>query len=212
MRRPSLLVQVVNVLRHHRHIVVTLQFFYQFVPLVRLRRVQLLAQPVVKLCHEVGVCDPCLVCRHALYGVVFPQSVVATKRLKTALHRHAGASEEHYFLPFLIVFSHDAILLCLLHGARSVARTLRHAIRPLSAESTLQTYETYINICKNNLFYKTTLQHSGKNNYFCTRICSAAPMADGKAQADDNVNVVRHLAQRAVAGVTTAPTRAADRA
>ena len=37
-------------------------------------------------------------------------------------------------------------------------------------------------------------------------------MADGKAHADDNANVVSHLAQRAVAGVTTAPTRAAGRA
>ena len=103
LRRPCLLVQVVHVLRHHHHVVAVLQRLDELMALVGLGRIELLAEHVVEICHQCGVGLPTLMRGNLLHRIVLPQAVIASERLETTLHRHAGTGEKHYLLLLLPV-------------------------------------------------------------------------------------------------------------
>ena len=96
LRRACLLVQVVDILRHHRHIVLLFEFCHQTVPLVGLDAPALFAQHVVEISHQGGVCQPALMCGHLLHRILFPQSVGIAESLQSTLHRHACTSQNNY--------------------------------------------------------------------------------------------------------------------
>ena len=96
LRRASLLVQVIDILRHHRHVVVLFQLSHQFVAFVRLHTPAFLAEHVVEISHQRGVVEPSLVGSHLLNGILLPQSVSIAESLQTTLHRHACTSQNYY--------------------------------------------------------------------------------------------------------------------
>ena len=77
--------------------------------LVGLSRIQLVAQHIIEVGDECRVLEPTLVRGNLLYGIVLPQSVVATECLETRLNRHAGAGKKYDVLHnYIIVFATSA--------------------------------------------------------------------------------------------------------
>ena len=98
LRRPRLLMEVVYVLREHRHIIVFLHPGDELVTLTRLCVPQLTTQFVVELRHERRVSLPPFMTGDLLHRIVLPKTIVATESLETALYRHAGTCQKYYFL------------------------------------------------------------------------------------------------------------------
>ena len=92
------LVQIVHILRDHRHIVVLLHFSQHQVPSVGLSRGQLLAQTIVEICHQIGVAQPSLGRGHLLHGVFLPQSACIAERFKATLGTDARTGQYNEFL------------------------------------------------------------------------------------------------------------------
>ena len=83
--------QVVDVLRYDRNLILLLKLVYKAVSLVGLSLIELVAKHIVEVGNECWVLKPALVRCHLVYGIVLPQSVVATKCLEPRLYGHAGA-------------------------------------------------------------------------------------------------------------------------
>ena len=93
LRRSCHLVEVIDILRYYRHIVLLLKFRYEPVTLVGLHAPALLTEHVIEVRHERRVSLPSFVGSHLLYGIVLPQAVGVAEGLQTTLHRHACTSQ-----------------------------------------------------------------------------------------------------------------------
>ena len=93
VRGACALVEVVHVLRDDAHVVVLLHLSQDFVASVGAGRHQLLAQSVVKICHEVGVFLPTLGRGYFLYGILFPKATCIAKGAESAFGAHTCARE-----------------------------------------------------------------------------------------------------------------------
>ena len=96
--RPRPLMQVVHILRHHRHVKVTLKLSQNAVPRVRLSLVKLTAQPVVKVRHQPRVSSPPLRRSHLLHRVAPPQTTGTPECRKTTLRTNTSARKRHNLL------------------------------------------------------------------------------------------------------------------
>ena len=98
VRGAGLLVQVVDVLGDHHHLIFLLQSGHQPVALVGLDAPALAAQHVIEVGHQRRVGLPSLVRGHLCHGVFLPQSVGVAEGSESALDRHACACQYNYFL------------------------------------------------------------------------------------------------------------------
>ena len=98
LRRASLLMQVVDILRNHGHIVLFFQSGHELMAIIRLYAPALLAKHVVEVCHQRRVGLPSFVGSHLGHGIFFPQPVGIAESLQSTFHRHACSCQYYNFL------------------------------------------------------------------------------------------------------------------
>ena len=95
VRRAGPLVQVVDVLRHNRHVEVLFECCQQLVPAVGHGGEQLFAPRVVKVGYKVGVGFPAFGGGHLLNGIFLPQAAGVAESLEPAFGAHARAGKNN---------------------------------------------------------------------------------------------------------------------
>ena len=89
--RACLLVQVVNILRNNRNLIFLLKLVYKAVALIRLCLSVLMALHIIESGDDCWILKPTLMRCYLIYGIILPQSIIATECLETRLNGHAGA-------------------------------------------------------------------------------------------------------------------------
>ena len=98
VRASGTLMQIIHILRNHRHVEVLLQFGKSDVPRIRLYIEQLLAAFIIEVNNQLRVAYISLGTGNLHHRIFVPQSARITKRTDTTLGTHSGTGQNDQVL------------------------------------------------------------------------------------------------------------------